>query len=431
VIRARDEDGQVLVLMVTGLLVLLLAAAGAVVDFGHAWVVKRHLQAAADAAAIAGADALPAVPAAVSAAASYGTSGKNAVAGATESVSAYCLQSVVYCYDSKPGTAIGTTGQANGLVVKETASVPTTFLKLFGISSLSVGARATACGLCGAVPLNIAVVADRTGSMSSSIGDLRDGLRTFLETLNPAFDWVSLLVLPPAPWGTDCWPAADGAFPYSGSSYPSAGDSDYVVAHLSHDYLVRGQLNASSTIVQQISCMWPSGGTAYKQALQAAYAELENVPADRAAYPKVIVFETDGAANMAPESWYDRSSGREQRVDGQQRTMYRAASGHSDDILRPCGSAVDYARSLRARGVTVMTVGYRTRDQGCWQAPHYSGVGYQDVPESIDAATALAQMASPGGAYSASDTSGMQAAFATIAGKLVGAKLVPDSEAGS
>jgi Flp pilus assembly protein TadG len=427
----RGEEGQVLVLFAAGLLVVLLAAAGVVVDFGHAYVVKRHLQSSADAAAIAGADALPSVANALSAAAAYGTGGKNPVGGASEETSAYCLASVSYCYGSAPGSAVGTSGQANGLVVKESASVPTTFLKLFGVSSVTVGAKATACGLCGAVPLNIAVVADRTGSMSSSIGDLRDGLRTFLETLNPTLDWVSLLVLPPAPWGTDCWPAADGAFPYDGSSYPSAGDSDYVVAHFSHDYLVRGQLNASSTIVQQISCMRPSGGTAYKQALQAAYAELENVPANRAAYPKVIVFETDGAANMAPESWYDRSSGREQRVDGQQRTMYRAASGHSDDILRPCGSAVDYARSLQAQGVTVMTVGYRTRDQGCWQAPHYSGVGYQDVPESIDAAAALAQMASPGGAYSADGTSGMQAPFATIAGKLVGAKLVPDSEAGS
>ena len=36
--------------------------------------------------------------------------------------------------------------------VKESASVPTHFAKLFGIDSISVKVRATACGLCSSVP---------------------------------------------------------------------------------------------------------------------------------------------------------------------------------------------------------------------------------------------------------------------------------------
>jgi hypothetical protein len=97
-----------------------------------------------------------------------------------------------------------------------------------------------------------------------------------------------------------------------------------------------------------------------------------------------------------------------------------------------------------------MTVAYAvTQGDGCYQAPHlvvktttttgrsgrkhttttYSGVGYQDQQEGTTAPATLQSMASPGDSYSASDTSTMSAAFATIAGKLVGAKLVPDGEA--
>lgn len=427
--RLRDEDGQVTILFAAGFIVLL-GLVGLVVDIGHAYVVKRQLQASADAAAIAGADALPSVSSAIAVATSYGSSGENAVRGATQRNVAYCLRSVSYCYGAAPGAVVGASGRANGLRVEQTATVPTTFLKLFGVSTIGVSAKATACGLCAAMPLNIALVADRTGSMTDSMASLRSGLLTFLGSLNPSLDWVSLLVLPPSPAGNACVGAAEGAFPYDGSSYPASGDSAYVVAHYAHDYLVNGALNPASQIVQQIDCMAPRGGTAYKQALQAAYEELDNVPRDRADYPKVIVFETDGAANMAPESWYDRGSGKLETTDGGQRTvLYRAAAGHEDDIHRPCGSAVDYARSLQRDNVTIMTVGYRTRDQGCWQAPHRTKVGYQERAEATDAATALSQMASPGSAYTANDMAQMQAAFATIAGRLVGAKLVPDGEA--
>lgn len=137
-------------LLVVGGLVVVLGIAALVLDIGHAYVVKRQLQASADAAALAAAGALPSVSSASSVALTYGASGKNPVASTTQTSSGWCLTTVATCYGSSPGTQVGVGGQANGVVVQDVASVPTTFMKVFGIASLTVHATAVACGGCGA-----------------------------------------------------------------------------------------------------------------------------------------------------------------------------------------------------------------------------------------------------------------------------------------
>lgn len=449
--RLRRDDGQVVAFLAVGMLVILLGVAGLVVDVGHAYLVKRKLQASADAAALAGAAVLPDTAQAQAVARQFGTSGLNGLSQAGVTVTEpqptpWCLKDVAYCYDNAPGgPPARNPAQANGLVVSESASVSTTFLKLLGVPTVTVHAKATACGLCGTQPLNIALVVDRTGSMSDNIDDLKQGLSTFGLSLNPQLDAISLLVLPPSASGNAC-AAAPGyqSLPlHYGDSYPTSADGGYVVAHYSTDYLLpNGQLNPSSRLVQQASCIQASGSTAYKDALVAAKAELDNAPANRAGFQKVIVFESDGAANEAPDSYYDSSSGHD--VGGQ--TLYSATSSHTDDVARPCGSALDYANSLKAQKVIVLTVAYAVnRGDGCYQAPHitgstrkrvnghrvttWEGVGYQDAAESgANAQDTLAGMASPGDAFSASDASSMSKAFAGIANKITGSSLVPDSE---
>jgi hypothetical protein len=281
--------------------------------------------------------------------------------------------------------------------------------------------------------------------MSDNIDDLKQGLATFGLSLNPALDAISLLVLPPSAAGSACTaaPGSSGLPLHFGDSYPTSADGGYVVAHYSTDYLLaNGQLNPGSRLVQQASCIAASGSTAYKDALVAAKKELDNAPASRAGFQKVIVFESDGAANEAPDSYYSSSSGHS--VGGQ--TLYSATSAHADDVNRPCGSALDYANSLKAQKVIVLTVAYAVnRGDGCFQAPHitgsttsrisgqwvttWQGVGYQEAAESgANAQDTLASMASPGDAFAASDASSMSKAFAGIANKITGSSLVPDSE---
>lgn len=454
----RREDGQVLPLTV-GIFVVILIAAGVVLDFGRAYVMKRQLQATADAAALAAAGSLPDANAATAMAASYGVAGSNKVVGANpQTVVPWCLKSLTYCFGNSPGAA-PTNGQSNGLLIKESASVPTDFLKLIGIDSIKVGAMATACGLCATQPLDIALVVDRTNSMVGDMEQLRQGIQTFLAGLDDNLDYVSLLVLPPIVGGNVCNAAGAGAYPFDdGDSYPVGTDSrsSYVAVHLSSDYQSKpGVLNPSSQIVQDVtgSCLKAGGSTSFKQALVAAEDELVNHGSGRKNVQRVVVFESDGAANIQPDSYYNSSSGVDWNTNRGAPTIYTPASGHEDDILRPCGSAIDYSRNtIQAQGIFVYTVFYSVNtdvddasQRDCFQSPHrtfvYGGKtrpkagyatdpNYPPIDEGITGQQALHDMAStPGDAFTADQTNALVSQFATIATKLDGQKLVPDTEA--
>ena len=137
-------------------MIVLLGFCALTLDVGHAYLIKRRLQAATDAAALAGAQALPDLTQASALASEYGPRGAN-VPGDGHAVqmdfSTKCLASVPSC------------SSANAVVVRATAEVPMVFGGLFGVSNLTVHATATACSPCGEKPLDVMLVLDRTGSM--------------------------------------------------------------------------------------------------------------------------------------------------------------------------------------------------------------------------------------------------------------------------
>jgi hypothetical protein len=467
-LRVHDEGGQAIIVLVMGCLAVLMAVGAIVVDVGHAYLVERKLQSVADAAALAGADALPNTQSATTAAVSYGPgpSGLNKLGDGTpvtQSETPWCLQGVTYCFGNPAGNA-SAYADANGVVVNETAAVKTTFMKMFGVPSITVHATATACGTCSSPPLDIALVVDRTGSMAGNMADLRAGIDTFLESLDPSEDDVSLLVLPPPPNPSqpcNAMSANGSAYPYGqGDYYPATSDDDYLVVHLSHDYKnTNGTLNQSSQLVQDVNCLPSAGSTAYKQALVAAQNELVNDGSGRKGVQRVIVFETDGAANEAPDSYYQYSSGQQVGSGYGAQTFYAPTSAHATDVSEPCGSAVDYANgTIKPSGTQLYTVGYQLgQDPNCYEAPQlvttttttthhgrsghttttttttYSDVDYRTVQETrngqdYEASRALADMAAPNPVFQASDAATMSASFGTIAGDITGASLVPNSE---
>ena len=88
---------------------------------------------------------------------------------------------------------------ANTVQVTESADVPTYFLQLVGIDHVTVTVHSQACSPCGALPLDIVMVLDRTGSMTGQkLANAKQGVTSFLDDLDPAIDNVGLVVLPPA-----------------------------------------------------------------------------------------------------------------------------------------------------------------------------------------------------------------------------------------
>ncbi len=363
----RQEEGQVVAAFVL-LLAMLLAVAGLVVDVGNAYRAHRALQASADAAALAGGQELPDASRAVTVAQAYGASpaGRNQVRSVTtkELISTRCLTSIPGC------------SPVNAVVVEENGEVPTVFLRVVGLDSFHLKARATACSPCGSRPVDVVMVLDRTGSMcedsrgniDSNCTDLKNaqaGIRTFLGFMNPQTQWVGLAVFPPATSvGTRC------STP-SSTNYGSR-TAAYTVVPLSSDYkTTSGTLNTSSNLVSTLNCIKGNGSTAYANAIEAAQAELD--AHGRPTVQDVIVFMSDGAANTGP-------------------SYYPATSPY---LKQPCHQGVTSSGYSKARKTIVYSIGYALEDDtgGCKAAG-----GGAESP-AITALEALQGIASPGNFY--------------------------------
>lgn len=368
--RLGAESGQVLAWIVLSVVVLL-GMAGLAVDVGRAYSAHRKLQASADAAALAAAQDLPDVNLAISTAYAFSSAsgGKNAhedVPGVTTSVTTKCLTTTqISC---RP---------ANALVVNEKADVPTMFLRVLGINSIPVSARATASMKGGtAFPLDIMVVLDRTGSMCQScqkIQNAKAGIKAFLAAMRPSVDRIGLAVFPPAPGASNRCSSSSSAY-YDTSSYP------YVISPLANDFRTSdtGPLNTSSDIVKAVDCMQTGGATSYATALEKAQAELDS--GGRPNARDVIIFFTDGEANYGP--WYYSNT-----------SSYRT---------NPGGQAIASSAAAKAKGTWVYTIAYDTDPSlyskgyrnvsGCRQG---AGQSFQcDERPRITALSTLQQMAS-------------------------------------
>jgi len=333
----RDERGQIMPLLALGVLLVMLGFAALAIDVGHAYFAQRQLQASADAAALAGAQVLPDIGAATSLAQQFGPAGKNAphgVGNVQTSITTECLPNAIGC------------APANAVVVTETAQMPTTFAGLFGLGSMTIHAKATACSPCGQKPLDVMLVLDRTGSMCTTstgapdpactdMNNARNGMKTFLSLMDPEQDHVGLAVLPPAT------SVAARCAASSSSSYDSKA-SPYVIVPLSDDYLVDGgQLNTNSDLVSTINCVQAGGNTSYATAIDQAQDEL--VRDGRPGVQKVIVFLSDGAANYGP-SFYPNSS------------PYRTT---------PCHQGGASAAAAAGAGTLVYAIGYDVGHDVC------------------------------------------------------------------
>jgi hypothetical protein len=379
------ESGQVLPLVMV-FMVVMLVMLGLVIDEAQAYRARVALRASTDAAALAGAANLPNTATASSAAYQYGASGKNPIPNVptvATSVSTTCVSTFPGC---RP---------ANTVQVTQSADVPTTFLNLIGIKSIHVSATASACSPCDAVPLDIMIVLDRTGSMCqfsdgtndpscTDLNNAKDGIRTFLGLMDPQGTRVGLAVLPPATSiGNRC------AKP-TGAEYNSPGDP-YVIVPLSSDYRSPGgPLNPRSQLVSTVACLQGGGSTSYANAIEQAQAALR--AGGRPEAQDIIVMMSDGAANTGP-SYYPSTS------------PYRA---------QPCHQGINSAATIKAGKTLVYTIGYDLDATAPGANVCKNANGRLESP-AISAYTALSTMASPGNFYNHPSPTDLSGIFQAIA----------------
>jgi hypothetical protein len=291
------------------------------IDLGQAWYAKRELQATADAAALAGAQELPSAANAVSRANQYvALNPINGVSDITKTITTACNASVPGC------------NPVNSVKVEMKGKTKMNFAGLFGMSSANIGAKATACQPCDMNPLDIMIILDRTGSMNTNnkITNARNGIKTFLQFLDPTKVYVGLTVLPPSNTLANRCATAQ-------TTWYDSTSSVWTIVGLSSDYKAYGGvLNPSSNLIQTLNCQQPGGTTHYAVAIDKAQQYL--VANGRANVQNVIIFLTDGAANTAPHTAAYPTN-----------HIYRT---------RPCYTGKTSGQAATAAGTWVYTIGY-------------------------------------------------------------------------
>lgn len=387
------------------LMTVLIGMSGFVIDLGHVAWVQRQLQASADAAALAGAGEInccSGTSKAISTATAYSaTAGnKNVLPGVTATfVSGYPQ---LKCFSSTGVSCTLGTGydNANGIVVKEQATIPMWFASIFGLTSIPVTATATAGTQGGPVKsLDIEIILDTTQSMngadtSCGTGNTRvtcaeGGVKTLLQQLSYTSDQVGLMVFPGPTTATaaddyNCSGTAPTSMTYSSST-------NYQVLGLASTFKTSSSgsnLNTSSNIVRAIgagktssggSCPGmsaPGGeGTYYAGAISAAQTNLTTN--GRSGVQKVIILLSDGDANAK---------------SGTQISSSMAAN--------QCQQAITAANAATAAGTWVYTIAYGSPTSGsCTTDTSGSKAG-------IQACTALQDMASSAKYFYSDDVGG-------------------------
>lgn len=316
-----DRSGTV-ALMTGGSLVGLLGMGAFAIDIGNIVNAKMQLQASTDAAALAGARDIGSSNNPVTSATNYSAVTGSLNANSNLNVKMVSGYPALKCFSST-GVVCAGSPAANGIVVKQQAVVPTYFAKVLGISSVTLGATATAGAKGGkSQPVDVAVVLDTTQSMNDadtncSIKNAKKldcalaGVRALLSGFWPSVDYVSLMVYPgltnatQATYEYDCsssTPSSSGIAKYKSSPV-------YEVVGLEHTYrtsdttpldpadkIVKAARGGATGCTQGITAVGGMG-TYYADALAAAQTALTTN--GRANVQKAIILLSDGDAQAS------------------------------------------------------------------------------------------------------------------------------------
>jgi len=164
----KNQRGQVLP-MVAVFMVGFFGMCAFSIDVGRVYFSYNELQSTTDAAALAGAQALPTSSAAIAQATSF--SSASADKNAYTNLPNVTVTATAKCLVTLQGQGLPCDGSTtyNAIQVKQTVAVPMTFARLFGTNSVSITSTATAAMRGAAtVPYNVALILDTTQSMNDS-----------------------------------------------------------------------------------------------------------------------------------------------------------------------------------------------------------------------------------------------------------------------
>jgi len=376
----------------------MLGLAGLVFDMGLIYTAQLTLNSSTQAAALAGAEAM-ALPGASQTSVAAAVQSLSSVSGGANAsslltgaaiASGYPAMSCLSTMSTTLAVSCYGVSSTNAISVRQTASAPVYFLRLFGAGSFSLSATATAA-MRGSTssPYNVAIVLDTTHSMTSldsasncsntRISCALSGVQVLLKTLSPcspalstcgtvtngnvpnSMDRVSLFVFPPVTTATvsheyDC----TGTVTTAAYSYPLPATATYQAVGFVSDYRSSDRASSLSTSSRLIAavkgtsgtpCLQVIGGygTYYAQAITSAQAALV---AEQISFPgskNVMIILSDGDASASSSDMPGSSP----------------TSGTYMSSAQECHQAITAAQNAANAGTRVYTVAYGAAASGC------------------------------------------------------------------
>ncbi len=384
--RSRDgQRGQSIVTILIGLIALV-GVAALVVDIGELYYSYLQLQAATQAAALAGGAVLGNDTAnqAITTATSY--SAEQGELNAYSNLTSVTMSAAVKCLTSTGIICTASPANANAITVTETATVNSLFAKVLGFSTWTISATATASAKGGYNgPYNVEIILDTTQSMNDMDSDSQcastriscalAGIRVLLSTLSPCaagltscgtatsetatvganvpnpVDEVGLFVFPGLT-STSQVPN-DYACPAKSPTITTYNNSPvYQIIALSSNYRTSdtAALNASADLVIATGGGCSNGvaapggeGTFYAGVIDAAQANL--VANARPNTKNVIILLSDGNATATKKQM--------------------GTGGTSYPYTNECHQAITEAQAAANAGTMVYSVAYGAEASGC------------------------------------------------------------------
>ncbi len=245
----------------------------------------------------------------------------------------------------------------NTLTVTDDKDVPFQFGPVIGINSGNTGAlAANACkGSCGSQipnPMDIAMVADRTGSMSTANRNLMvAGIKSTLQTMTRDQQYVALGTIhrsKTSPGSCLTTPSGDNSGPW----IPVPFSNDYTQTPA-----IPGgapALNTNSSLVKGLNCLSASSGGTYLAAPLKSAARyvlgltsnnLGSLPTRSTPARKAVILETDGQPN-------------EHNIAGSDNSLLTDNDIGTTNGAVACTNLKTVAAEAKARGLLIVTVAF-------------------------------------------------------------------------
>ncbi|MBI5284470.1 MAG: VWA domain-containing protein [Chloroflexi bacterium] len=365
----RDTRGQILVLAAL-VLVLFIGVGALSVDVGFYLHERQNVQKSVDAGALAGAAFLPDdATGAAAAAMTFTLANDPGLTAADVQVSFRCLvgdrngdgvpdasdipaacnPGADASWTVRNGQAVSPCVPAAGdkcNVIRVSASNTMRFYlaPVFGnndgdTGSLNGAACSGACGGPPSAPVDVALIIDRTGSMSSAdMTNARNAANSLLRLYDPSLQWVALGLLGPSRTGGTTCSGANSPAPVMGASSSQYATANWTPigltgtgAPVNEAYVnASGVLNPNSLIVKGIAC-FNSSSTGTNLSTPVKKAKEYLLANGRSGVRKGIILETDGSPN------------------------YSSAGSASDYT---CLAAANEAAAAKTAGIEIFTIAF-------------------------------------------------------------------------